>query len=644
MGHRSDVQGLRAIAVLLVVLFHTEGIVLGGFVGVDMFFVISGFVIAGSIASQVGEGSFSTIEFLMRRIRRLIPALGLMLLVVVGLATWLVTYGALTQTVRTGLFASLSLANVYLYRFRPRGYFEIEEKQNALLHTWSLSLEEQFFIALAIVVGLVLFVSRNRTLLRKGLLWTLGVTIGLGSLLGCVWLAWNPIDDVPNWADRFVGPTKLGSEFSFFLPFARAWQFLVGVLIAVVAMRLRPSIGRLIALLGVGLIVIAAWRFGSIENYPGPYAILPTVGTASVIVASQSFAGMHQFLSSRYLTWIGDRSYGIYLWHWPCILFVKPFFPESRLALILAVLASVLPAYLSYRFVETPIRYGGFWSRRFSTVSLAATSVVLVVAAFQLSRDPAPELGAHLDRQIGCEVGAEVHLDPDGQCALEPEVERGHAILLGDSHAGMLSEAFVDASHRNSLTAVLAIETGSPFVVPVWDPSSISTSSTARVVNQVIAQRPEVVVLAQSTWPLPPQAGAATWADAIRPILESFRAARIPVVLASTTYFPYGDPLLCSHLQTLIDRCPADLVFDVDEEPDMGVTKVMIERSFADEFDNVAQFDIASVLCPEGICDTRPDGTWWWRDRTHISIHASKLLGPSLDRAIDAAREETKKG
>jgi hypothetical protein len=329
------------------------------------------------------------------------------------------------------------------------------------------------------------------------------------------------------------------------------------------------------------------------------------------------------------------------LWHWPLILFVTPFFPGFRVALLVAAVVSVVPAMVSYRYVELPIRRGEKWAMRNRLSILSVSSVAAVVVAFQLSTNPAPELGAHLDRRIGCEVGAEQHLDPSGICSLSVEDADGHAVLLGDSHAGMLSEAFVDAAHDNAFSAVLAVETGSAFIVPVWDAEAVASSSTMRIIERIVEQRPRVVVFAQSTWPLPPQAETVTWLEAFRPILERLREARIPVVLASTTYFPYGDPLVCSHLQTLLEKCSADKSFEIDSGLEGVDTKVAAEKSLAEEFDNVTHFDIGPVICPGKMCDTRRDGKWWWRDRTHISIYASELLGPSLNQAMDSAIEET---
>ena len=152
---RQDVQQLRGLAIIFVVAYHAGGILPGGFVGVDMFFVISGFVIAQSVRERVSAGNFTLTDFVSRRIRRILPPLGAMLAVVIFLSTWMSPLLSRVQTVRTGIFAIFGGANLFLFRFRPDGYFVSSEKSNALLHTWSLSLEEQFYILFAVGVLLI---------------------------------------------------------------------------------------------------------------------------------------------------------------------------------------------------------------------------------------------------------------------------------------------------------------------------------------------------------------------------------------------------------------------------------------------------------------------------------------------------------
>ncbi|MGA1352611.1 MAG: acyltransferase family protein, partial [Ilumatobacteraceae bacterium] len=159
---RRDIQELRGVAILLVVLYHAGAILPSGFIGVDVFFVISGFVIAGSVRRSMRADDFSLSSFIGKRVRRILPALSVMLTIVVLASSWFSSVASRVQTVRTGLFASLGGANLFLYRFRPDGYFEVSEKTNALLHTWSLSLEEQFYLAFAIAIAVAFRIFNGR--------------------------------------------------------------------------------------------------------------------------------------------------------------------------------------------------------------------------------------------------------------------------------------------------------------------------------------------------------------------------------------------------------------------------------------------------------------------------------------------------
>lgn len=640
MNFRNDIQGLRALAVSLVVLFHAGLLFRGGFVGVDVFFVISGFVISNSISRQVEVGEFSPISFLLRRVRRLLPALGILLTVIIALSSMFATYGARLQTIRTGLFASFSMSNIFLYRFRPQGYFESEEKANALLHTWSLSIEEQFFFFLAIAVVIATFSSRKYCLRRSTTLWLIGVTLGSISLLSCVLISFFPISELPSIFSTLLGPTKVGPEFAFFMPFTRAWQFLLGVLAGATTPRISQKIKPVLGGVGLFSILTSAYLFSESVKYPGIYAVVPSLGALLLIWFLPNWSGLHNFFSHKMLCWIGNRSYSIYLWHWPLIQFLKPIFPNSGGISIFAVLLSLGPAALSYQFVEQPIRQGSAWSSRRRAILILGFSVLFPSLAFISSRSLSPELNEHLDRQIGCEFGAEYHVDPEGPCSLASDESGDFALLVGDSHAGMISEAFVHGAHSNHLTAVLAVETGRPFTLPIWSEKAVSESPVSRILDQIERKRPAVVVVAQSVWSLPSDVSPGfSWKDTFYPVLERLRSLRIPVVIASTTYFPYGDPLICSHFQTLIGRCPAEVILDLNQSLGDAASKIIAERELGVEFGAVV-FDMSKSICPNRVCMTRRGGKWWWRDRTHISIFASEYMGPDLSRAIAEAIEK----
>ena len=197
----------------MVVAYHADGLLPGGFIGVDVFFVVSGYVISKSVMSRVEARRFSLASFFAHRIRRILPALAVVLTTVIGLSTWLSPMISRLQTVRTGGFATIGAANAFLYRFRPDGYFSTSEKSNALLHTWSLSLEEQFYFFFAIGVFLIVRASTQAN--ARPLLQRVSVIVGLLSLILCLLASHRGIAIPTTALRRALGSDVLDASFAF---------------------------------------------------------------------------------------------------------------------------------------------------------------------------------------------------------------------------------------------------------------------------------------------------------------------------------------------------------------------------------------------------------------------------------------------
>ncbi len=637
---RADVQGLRAIAVCLVVAYHA-GLIGGGFIGVDAFFVISGFVIARSVAPSLGDGSFRLSEFLGRRVRRLLPALGVVVATTLLLSTWLSVPAARVQTVRTGIASSFSAANTYLYRFRPEGYFENGEKANALLHTWSLSAEEQFFLIFGATVALLAALVRRRgDGVRRPARLVLVAGLAL-SFAACMAASYRWVPEFPGDLGSLLGPSKIGSELAFYAPVTRAWQFLVGVAIVAFPRMAGARMARLPAVAGCVMVLSGALVVGA-DGYPGIVALVPTLGTALVIEHGSAVAPLRRVLEHPVARWIGDRSYGIYLWHWPLIVFLRPLGPASWWPEAVAIALSGAAAAASYTFVEQPIRRGASWRLPRRTLGVLACSVALPLVVATTSRDLAPELAPHLDRQSGCEYGAISSLEPGGRCTFPADDSVGRAVLVGDSHAGMLSTGFVGAANALGFDAVLAIDTGAAFLLPSDADERARGSAVADVVSRLVADPPVVVVVAQSIYGTDRDGRSVEWAAGFEPILDELAAAGVPVVVASTTFFPYADPQECSPLQARLGWCAADRSFDADAARQETALRRNEEQQVVARSTNAVWWDVSRDVCPDTPCAVRRDGTWWWRDRTHLSRYASEQLSGAMQdamrRAFAAAR------
>ncbi len=363
--YREDIDWLRAIAVLAVVAFHFEApAVFGGFVGVDIFFVISGYLITGIIQSELRDGSFSFARFYERRVRRLLPALYAMVA-----ATAIPSFHYLSTPERAEFFRSAAAVATFTSNFFfwfQTGYFDHAAVEKPLLHTWSLAVEEQFYLALPLLLwGLLRFVRGRRVVLPVAL-----GAMALASFGLCVWLM------------------RSGrSANAFFMSPPRAWEFLIGGLVATPGLpALRNALVRQIAR-GIALLLLAIPIFSLRQGpgFPGLNALSPCIGAAVFI---WSGIGVPTPPRSRYLPlgvlkFFGQISYSLYLWHWPLFTFAR----FSKISLVLDPLdkiglfaMTVLISYLSWRFVEQPFRRGGLAPTRNAAFRFAALSTAVLLA------------------------------------------------------------------------------------------------------------------------------------------------------------------------------------------------------------------------------------------------------------------------
>jgi hypothetical protein len=638
-GYRLEIQGLRAIAVLLVVFYHAGVIFKSGFIGVDVFFVISGFVIAQSLNHHYSQQNrFSVIDFYARRIRRLLPGLAAMLTTVLFLSTWLSTISSRVQTVRTGLFATFSLSNLFLFRFRPDGYFEVTEKTNALIHTWSLSIEEQFYLIFPIIFALVVLCGRSRRIDQQKLIAVVFAVIASLSLAFSVYISTRGIHGLTGMVLRIVGSDSLDSRFAFYLPFTRAWEFLAGVLLAQIRTHRKSSIKtELFGLIGLILIFVSALSLESVSSFPGYVVIIPVVGTTFVLFFSIEKSLLGKILSHKWLVWIGDRSYGWYLWHWPLIQFVKPFWPNSYATSLFAGLSAIVPAAISYQYLENGFRHQLRWRKHGMMMVLILFSLLLPLVAVAISRSVMPELGPHQDATLGCEYGDLAKIDPGGKCVFPSGLSAGSAVLIGDSHAGQLTEAFIPASHELGLDAIVAVKGNSPFLFKPWDMEFTINSYPYISLERIKALKPRVVVIAQSGYNQDSPDGS-NWSDEFLPVLRVLEEANIPVVVVAASVNVGVYPQACSVAQVEVGLCPADQELARTDLDNGRSYRTSEERLAVSKVGNALIMDTLPVLCPDERCSTFRNGKWWWRDEAHISIAASNAMIPlmtdSMRRAI----------
>ncbi len=414
-GFRADINGLRAWAVVAVVLYHFGVPGVGaGFAGVDVFFVISGFLMCGIIVSGLQGDSFSVWRFYLARAQRIFPALIILCAVALVCGWFLLMPEEYQQLGRHARESLLFTSN--LRYFDESGYFDVASKEKWLLHTWSLSVEWQFYMLLPLLLLLVWKLRPNRRALTSAVLLLFGASLG--------WCLWRT-------------PGEPGA--AFYLLQSRAWEMLAGGLVYLLGGRLALSgpARRLLELLGFALILATLLVLDRHSQWPGWRAMLPVAGAGLVLLAARK---QSRWTGTRVAQWLGTRSYSIYLWHWPLVValayleqLANPLWIGSGLLL------SLLLGHLSYVLVEAPSqrRMAALSNRRAALVLLLSLAL-LAVFAQQVRRSGFPE---RLPAEIA-KIEAESEndnprikdcLDPAANCIYGEQPVR--AILIGDSHA-----------------------------------------------------------------------------------------------------------------------------------------------------------------------------------------------------------------
>lgn len=372
LRYRPEIDGLRAIAVLSVVLFHARMGPSGGFVGVDIFFVISGYLITALILRDFENAKFSILDFWERRARRIIPALGVTII-----ATLIVGYICLIpedlKNLGASAFAqSIFIANVFFSR--NGGYFDGPMEEKPLLHTWSLAVEEQFYLVFPLALSLLFLFPRFRT--RKWLLGIFGV-----ALAGSLMLSEHALRKSP--------------EVSFYLLPTRAWELLVGSMLAFVPYHWSPQkkhLREILSYIGLFLILYSVLFYSEETPFPGLMALVPCLGAFLIIFTNSQIAtsnaetipltSVGRVLSSKPFVGVGLISYSLYLWHWPIIVFLKylNLAPLSTLLKLVAIALSFIFALLSYRYIEQPFRKKKVCSSRVAIFGMAIVVLALTGA------------------------------------------------------------------------------------------------------------------------------------------------------------------------------------------------------------------------------------------------------------------------
>lgn len=654
LAYRPDIDGLRAIAVAAVVAFHAfPDLVPGGFVGVDVFFVISGYLITGLIFSRLAAGRFSFADFYARRIRRIFPALALVLAACYA-AGWISLVADEFATLGEHVAGGAGfVANFVLWA--ESGYFDLDSDRKPLLHLWSLGVEEQFYLAWPLLLFLAWQV---RAWLGQVIL-----LVGVASLVAGLWL----LADDP--AGRFYSPV------------GRLWELSLGALLCHAnSAAPAPGSGRvrgLAAWCGLALVLAATFFLDGQLAYPGYWALIPTLGTALVVWAGSDTWLNRRVLASTSLVGVGLISYPLYLWHWPLLSFGRILGAGTPAATtrLAAIVAAVLMAWATYALVERPIRQGR--AGRAAVPALCVVMALLVAAGlvtsgtgglpFRRVNELNPVLATavmgadhrHVAERCGL-AGDEQRLV---QFCFEDEREPPRFATWGDSHAqalfwGLVAESGAGRRWRNVGNPACAPMIG---VHPAYADRNAPYWRTCAAGNREILARLtadasiEAVVLVVSGKVLTGIGYVGEPSDVVDPgaaVLGLANATRALQAAGKRVLFVIDHPTFPAPRDCIAGRrlglpfavrtgsleiragCAVPLAEHLEQAADY---RVLVTR-LAEAAPGLVIYDTLAVLCDKssGICPVLEDGRFLYSDDDHLSDAASALIArdllPWLDR------------
>ncbi|WP_108792083.1 SGNH hydrolase domain-containing protein [Erythrobacter sp. Alg231-14] len=491
-AYRRDIDGLRALAVLPVLLYHAKvpGFS-GGFIGVDIFFVISGFLITGIIAREIDAGEFSILTFYERRARRILPALLAMIAFVLIMASALFLPSDFAGVAPTALAAIGFLANVWL--FTQTGYFQGDADTIPLLHTWSLGVEEQFYIAVPIAFIVIAKMAPG---------WRIKAVIA-ATLLSFIWAAMKQADS---------------DGFAFYMLPTRAWEMLAG---SILALGLIPAVkhrvvSEIVCATALIAILAASALYDRQTVFPGVTALAPVIAAMALIHCAPGTA-VGRMLSLKGPVWIGLISYSLYLWHWPIIVFWR-YSLDEKLTLVHAsglILLSILVAWTSWRFIEQPFRSKSrFPAKRIWLWSGAGMAAIGAIAVFFVAQGGwsnrfddetlrmADAASDHSPVRMDCV--ADRITNHSRVCNLGAETEPS-SIIWGDSHAVEIAWALGENYGARGESIIQRTRGSCPPAIGFDPPKDPRCTMFNASVLEEIAASPEIsTVYLAGYWAQPP--------------------------------------------------------------------------------------------------------------------------------------------
>jgi len=654
---RADIQGLRALAVFAVIAFHLDLPIKSGFLGVDVFIVVSGYVITGLLLREIKlSHRIRVFRFFKWRFLRLIPAHVVMLAVTLSFFYFIGPYAAHKAALNQARASVAFVANAYFFA-RPKDYFALEDDFTLFLNTWSLALEEQFYVIFALLIALLILIAKKNVECSfrriKGLMCWLFLALIFASITVAIisseiWAGENRVfrTSTINPREWIAFLVSRGAEFAFYSPLTRAWQFLIGALLATVSFE-KAKTKKLTSsgLITIALVSILTFSTAQETAFLTWSRIGATFLTAAIIIRGSSW------LSKNWLVSIGDRSYSLYLWHYPIIVIFKGI--NSDWVFIASLLLIAFFAELSFRYIEKPFRQSNRdkFKKRGISITVPTTLVLLSGCILVLRLDvvarnfidpshfaPESSTSSHFyDEKTSCWSDG-----PKSTCG---EDLRGSVLLVGDSHAGSLRPGFFEAIKSVNLKPRFR---DGRCLFAAFDRNVKAAEASGcdeigvRLQAEIISQNPQIIVLlicgrihdscpegleseSQEDW-----VNAGT--KALQPILD----AGIPIALVRDLPVLNPDPRYAASVARSVFNRPFRN-FEIDEGYKQ-ISRTRFERLFSvlrPSKGELFEVNFLGSICSENFCDAKTRaGLNIWRDTDHLSVEGSIEIADAIVREV----------
>lgn len=625
--YRKDLDGIRAVAVLLVLFYHVDfAFFKAGFIGVDVFFTISGFLISGIVLREAQTKGFSFKRFYIRRATRLLPAYLFMLVVTMLASIYILAPLALYDFLKSALASSLFISNFY-FLLNHSGYFSTSVNELPLLHTWSLSVEEQFYLTMPFM--LILWLKVKNEYLRWAILgFSLLVFVFISGLL-----------------------TNFNQGLSYFLVPSRIHEFLFGTVLAVLINNFgnkiipKAIVSNMLVVASLFGIIFISITLSSKGSFPGYTASVVCLLTALIIYGGLNEDCIsHKLLGNRVFVWIGLLSYSVYLWHWPIVSLLK--YMEVKFDIftqLLIIVLSFVSAGISYFYVEKPFRYGTYSKSGKVALSLYVLPA-LILCCFMVFHTALPSqfsnkaiIAEQMTKEAPEKGREECHsqeLTGNNKCFLGNLNKEKSGILWGDSHASHFAP-FVDLFSKENNLKVKDTTMGScPALIDASkylpNVSDACLNKNKQIIDYIAKERPKIVFLASSWYGyVQSQLAEGSFEKREEQLISGVKHTLLQlkeldvnkVYFFSTIARPDKDLSHCylKSLQYIESEC--NFLLDSDQVHFAKIIKASLtDLSF------VSVIDVNALYCPNGICNTRVKDIPLYRDGNHLNKYGSEEL------------------